>query len=151
MDRSPLSTRKSIGKAMELAQGVDRPWNDDSARDRPEHGRFVHKGTDLPHQQTLADSCICRPAGGNGAPSPGQTTRGGPPRRQLRPLSQGDPDWTYTPWNATGPVQIGRKLSLGIYGEFTNGTISDVRVYPTVLPPADASASGDLPKVAQLD
>ncbi|MFE3853768.1 LamG domain-containing protein [Streptomyces griseorubiginosus] len=63
----------------------------------------------------------------------------------------GTRDWTYTPWNATGPVQIGRKLSLGIYGEFTNGTISDVRVYPTVLPPADASASGDLPKVAQLD
>lgn len=60
-------------------------------------------------------------------------------------------DWTYTPWNATGPLQLGRKLSSGSYGEFTNGAISDVRVYPTALPPADAAASGDLPKVAQLD
>ncbi|MFE2215092.1 LamG domain-containing protein [Streptomyces canus] len=60
-------------------------------------------------------------------------------------------DWTYTPWNATGPVQMGRKLSSGAYGEFTNGAISDVRIYPTALPPADASAGGDLPKVAQLD
>ncbi|WP_162637310.1 LamG domain-containing protein [Streptomyces griseorubiginosus] len=63
----------------------------------------------------------------------------------------GTRDWTYTPWNATGPVQIGRKLSSSTYGEFTNGTISDVRVYPTALPPADASADSDLPKVAQLD
>ncbi|MEV6531075.1 LamG domain-containing protein [Streptomyces sp. NPDC051639] len=60
-------------------------------------------------------------------------------------------DWTYTPWNATGPVQIGRKLASGTYGEFSNGAISNIRIYPTALPPADASADGDLPKVAQLD
>ncbi|MCF3135572.1 LamG domain-containing protein [Streptomyces olivochromogenes] len=60
-------------------------------------------------------------------------------------------DWTYTPWNATGPLQIGRKLSSGTYGEYTNGAISDVRVYPFALPPADAAAGSDLPKVAQLD
>ncbi|MCX4580817.1 LamG domain-containing protein [Streptomyces sp. NBC_01571] len=60
-------------------------------------------------------------------------------------------DWTYTPWNATGPVQIGRKLASGTYGEFSNGAISNVRIFPTALPPADASADGDLPKVAQLD
>jgi hypothetical protein len=48
-------------------------------------------------------------------------------------------------------VQFGRKLSSGTYGEFTNGAISNVRVYPTALPPADASVGGDLPKVAQLD
>lgn len=63
----------------------------------------------------------------------------------------GTRDWTYTPWNATGPVQIGRKLSSSTYGEFTNGAISDIRIYPTALPPADASTDSDLPKVAQLD
>ncbi|MFJ6833569.1 LamG domain-containing protein [Streptomyces sp. NPDC091209] len=60
-------------------------------------------------------------------------------------------DWTYTPWNAAGPLQIGRKLSSGTYGEYTNGAISNVRIYPTALPPADAAAGGDLPKVTQLD
>lgn len=63
----------------------------------------------------------------------------------------GTRDWTYTPWNATGPVQIGRKLSSGAYGEYTNASLSDIRVYPTALPPADAAANGDTPKVAQLD
>lgn len=60
-------------------------------------------------------------------------------------------DWTYTPWNATGPLQLGRKLSSGTYGEYTNGAISDIRLYPMALPAADASAGGDLPKVTQLD
>ncbi|WP_425245084.1 LamG domain-containing protein [Streptomyces sp. NEAU-NA10] len=63
----------------------------------------------------------------------------------------GTRDWTYTPWNATGPVQIGRKLASGAYGEYANATISGVRVYPTALPPADAAATGDSPKVVQLD
>ena len=63
----------------------------------------------------------------------------------------GSRDWTYTPWNATGPVQIGRKLSSGVYGEFANAAISGIRIYPTALPPADASATGDTPKVTQLD
>ncbi len=60
-------------------------------------------------------------------------------------------DWTYTPWNATGPLQIGRKLSSSAYGEYANAAISNIRIYPTALPPADASATGDSPKVAQLD
>ncbi|MEV0179157.1 LamG domain-containing protein [Streptomyces sp. NPDC050625] len=60
-------------------------------------------------------------------------------------------DWTYTPWNATGPVQIGRKLSSGTYGEYANAAISNIRVYPTALPPADAATTGDNPKVVQLD
>ncbi|MGW3266262.1 LamG domain-containing protein [Streptomyces sp. NPDC001056] len=42
----------------------------------------------------------------------------------------GTQDWTYTPWNATGPVRIGRKLASGTYGEFTNGAVSDIRIYP---------------------
>ncbi|MHB9862026.1 hypothetical protein [Streptomyces sp. YIM S03343] len=60
-------------------------------------------------------------------------------------------DWTYTPWNATGPVQIGRKLSSGTYGEYANAAISNIRVYPTALPAADAAATGDVPKAVQLD
>ncbi|MEV1069465.1 LamG domain-containing protein [Streptomyces sp. NPDC050263] len=63
----------------------------------------------------------------------------------------GTRDWTYTPWNATGPLQIGRKQASGAYGEYTNGAVSGVRLYPAALPPADASASGDVPKVTQLD
>ncbi|MFJ4481840.1 LamG domain-containing protein [Streptomyces longwoodensis] len=63
----------------------------------------------------------------------------------------GTRDWTYAPWNATGPVQIGRKLSSGAYGEYANAAISNIRVYPTALPPADAAATGDNPKVVQLD
>ncbi|WP_037672139.1 LamG domain-containing protein [Streptomyces griseus] len=59
--------------------------------------------------------------------------------------------WTYTPWNATGPLQVGRKLSSGTYGEYTNASLSDIRVYPTALPPADAAAGGDFPKTVQLD
>ncbi|MFD9002114.1 LamG domain-containing protein [Streptomyces sp. NPDC059582] len=62
----------------------------------------------------------------------------------------GSRDWTYTPWNATGPLQIGRKLSSGAYGEYANASVSGIRVYPTALPPADASATGDVPKVTQL-
>lgn len=34
----------------------------------------------------------------------------------------GTRDWTDTPWNATGPVQIGRKLSSGTYGEYANAS-----------------------------
>ncbi|MGW0771755.1 LamG domain-containing protein [Streptomyces sp. NPDC002676] len=60
-------------------------------------------------------------------------------------------DWTYTPWPATGPIQIGRKLTSGIYGEYANAAISNVRIYPTALPPADAAAAGDNPQVVQLD
>ncbi|WP_037625585.1 LamG domain-containing protein [Streptomyces aureus] len=60
-------------------------------------------------------------------------------------------DWTYSPWNATGPLQLGRKLASGTYGEYTNGAISNVRIYPYALPPADAASADDLPKVAQLD
>lgn len=63
----------------------------------------------------------------------------------------GTQDWTYTPWNATGPLQIGRTVSGGGYIEYANASISNVRIYPTALPPADASATGDTPKAVQLD
>ncbi|MFF4121422.1 LamG domain-containing protein [Streptomyces sp. NPDC001714] len=60
-------------------------------------------------------------------------------------------DWTYTPWNATGSLQIGRKLSSGAYGEYANAGISDIHIYNTALPPADAAAPGDNPAISQLD
>ncbi|MGW7544742.1 LamG-like jellyroll fold domain-containing protein [Streptomyces sp. NPDC054770] len=60
-------------------------------------------------------------------------------------------DWTYTPWNATGSLQIGRKLSSGAYGEYANAGISDIHIYNTALPPADAAATGDNPAISQLD
>jgi hypothetical protein len=40
-----------------------------------------------------------------------------------------------TPWNATGPVQIGRRLYEGSYGEYANAQISDVQTYDTALSP----------------
>jgi hypothetical protein len=51
-------------------------------------------------------------------------------------------DYTGTNWNAAGPVQFGRRLFQGAYGEYANGRLSDVRLCPTALPPADATAPG---------
>ncbi|MER5432852.1 ricin-type beta-trefoil lectin domain protein [Streptomyces sp. NPDC002588] len=56
-----------------------------------------------------------------------------------------------TPWNATGPVQLGRRLSAGTYGEYANATLSDVRLYPVALPPADAAAPGGSATLTQLN
>ncbi|WP_405584980.1 LamG domain-containing protein [Streptomyces sp. NBC_01190] len=63
----------------------------------------------------------------------------------------GSHDYTGGVWNAAGPLQIGRRLYQGSYGEYANGEISDVRTYPTALPPADAAAVGDIPAAVQLD
>lgn len=48
--------------------------------------------------------------------------------------------FTATPWNATGSIQIGRSLAQGSYGQYANARISDIHLYDTALPPADASA-----------
>ncbi|MFE4992370.1 LamG-like jellyroll fold domain-containing protein [Streptomyces mirabilis] len=58
--------------------------------------------------------------------------------------------YTGTAWNAAGPVQLGRRLFQGAYGEYANGRLSDVRLYPTALPPADATAPGDTVVVIQM-
>ncbi|MCX4608865.1 LamG-like jellyroll fold domain-containing protein [Streptomyces mirabilis] len=42
--------------------------------------------------------------------------------------------YTGTDWNAVGPVQFGRRLYQGAYGEYADGRLSDVRLYPTALP-----------------
>jgi hypothetical protein len=56
-----------------------------------------------------------------------------------------------TSWNAAGPVQIGRRLFQGTYAEYANAEVSDIHIYNTALPPADAAATGDNPAVSQLD
>ncbi|MFI2764792.1 ricin-type beta-trefoil lectin domain protein [Streptomyces echinatus] len=58
--------------------------------------------------------------------------------------------YTGTTWNASGPVQFGRRLSQGTYGEYANGRLSDVRLYATPLPPADAAAPGGTITLPQL-
>ncbi|MGC0400163.1 hypothetical protein RKD27_002807 [Streptomyces sp. SAI-126] len=55
-----------------------------------------------------------------------------------------------TTWNAAGPVQFGRRLFQGAYGEYANGRLSDVRLYAVPLPPADAAAPGGNPALTQL-
>ncbi|MFD7083921.1 ricin-type beta-trefoil lectin domain protein [Streptomyces sp. NPDC059918] len=59
--------------------------------------------------------------------------------------------YTGTHWNAAGPVQIGRRIGGGPYGEYANGAVSDVRLYPVALPPSNAAATADLPTITQLD
>ncbi|WP_328509765.1 LamG domain-containing protein [Streptomyces mirabilis] len=59
--------------------------------------------------------------------------------------------FTGTDWNAVGPVQFGRRLYQGAYGEYADGRLSDVRLYPTALPPADAAAPGGNATLTQLD
>lgn len=54
-------------------------------------------------------------------------------------------------WNADGNVQIGRRLYQGVYGEYANGSVSDIRIYPTALPAANAAVTGEVSRVTQLD
>ncbi|GHG37040.1 LamG domain-containing protein [Streptomyces zaomyceticus] len=53
-------------------------------------------------------------------------------------------------WNADSAVQIGRKVYNGVYGEYANGAVGDIRVYPTALPPANAAATAELPGINQM-
>ncbi|MCY0934721.1 LamG-like jellyroll fold domain-containing protein [Streptomyces sp. H34-S4] len=51
------------------------------------------------------------------------------------------------PWEATGPLQIGRRKAAGSYGEYHKGALSDVQVYGEALTAAQVSAvkGGTLP------
>ncbi|MEU6280835.1 LamG-like jellyroll fold domain-containing protein [Streptomyces sp. NPDC047028] len=59
-------------------------------------------------------------------------------------------DYTGTTWNAAGNVQIGRRLYQSSYGEYTDGELSDIRLYDTALPAADAAATNDLPQAVRM-
>ncbi|MET8131358.1 LamG-like jellyroll fold domain-containing protein [Streptomyces sp. NPDC005251] len=52
-----------------------------------------------------------------------------------------------TPWNGTSTFDIARKLSAGTWGEYANGSVSDVQVYSDVLSSTQASSlyGGTLP------
>ncbi|MFG3046718.1 LamG-like jellyroll fold domain-containing protein [Streptomyces sp. NPDC048241] len=52
-----------------------------------------------------------------------------------------------SPWEATGPLQIGRRLYNGTYGENAQGSIADVQVYGDALTASQVSAlaGGTLP------
>lgn len=53
--------------------------------------------------------------------------------------------------HAAGPLQIGRRLYGGSYGEYVNGWISDVETFGEALTPAGVSAlDGDIPVPTQL-
>lgn len=49
-----------------------------------------------------------------------------------------------TTWNATGPLQIGRKLSLDGYTGNFKGSIADVKVYDRVVPEAEGEHLGGI-------
>ncbi|MFE1322093.1 LamG-like jellyroll fold domain-containing protein [Kitasatospora phosalacinea] len=48
--------------------------------------------------------------------------------------------YTGTTWNATGPLQIGRRLYQSAYGEYLAGSVSDVQTHNTALSPTSISA-----------
>ena len=62
----------------------------------------------------------------------------------------GSAAYTGTTWNASGPLQIGRRLGAGTYGEYANAQLSDIHIYNTALTPADATATGDNPPITAL-
>jgi large repetitive protein len=45
-----------------------------------------------------------------------------------------------TPWNATGPLQIGRRLNGGAYGEYLTGSVANVQVYNRALSGSEVAA-----------
>ncbi|WP_244313337.1 LamG-like jellyroll fold domain-containing protein [Streptomyces zinciresistens] len=47
-----------------------------------------------------------------------------------------------TVWNATGALQIGRKISLGGYTNNLKGSVADVKIYNRVVPPAEGQELG---------
>lgn len=49
-----------------------------------------------------------------------------------------------TKWNATGGVQIGRKLALDGYTSHFKGSVADVKVYDRVVPEAEGEALGGI-------
>jgi len=56
-----------------------------------------------------------------------------------------------TVWNATGPLQIGRRIAQGTYGEYTAGKVADVQLFTEALTPGGVASLGrNRPVPAQL-
>jgi hypothetical protein len=49
-----------------------------------------------------------------------------------------------TKWNATGAVQIGRKLSLDGYTNYLKGSVADVKLHDRVIPPVEGEELGGI-------
>ncbi|SHN14541.1 LamG domain-containing protein [Actinacidiphila paucisporea] len=56
-------------------------------------------------------------------------------------------DYAGTDWNATGPLQIGRRLYQGTYGEYANANISDIELRSLALSPEEVAALGTQPPI----
>ncbi|MFC3346859.1 LamG-like jellyroll fold domain-containing protein [Streptomyces echinoruber] len=50
----------------------------------------------------------------------------------------------HTRWNATGAVQVGRKLSLGGYTTPLKGSVADVKIHDRVIPPTEGQELGGI-------
>ncbi|THA22997.1 Teneurin-1 [Streptomyces sp. A1277] len=68
-------------------------------------------------------------------------------RLYVNGVLSGTPAAFTTPWDATGAVQIGRRLYDGAYGENTNGSLSDIQIYGEALTATQVAAvkGGTLP------
>ncbi|KOV50719.1 laminin G [Streptomyces sp. AS58] len=55
-----------------------------------------------------------------------------------------DVEARHTAWNATGAVQIGRKLSLDGYTNFLNGSVADVKLHDRVIPEVEGQDLGGI-------
>ncbi|MER6401197.1 LamG-like jellyroll fold domain-containing protein [Kitasatospora sp. NPDC001603] len=63
----------------------------------------------------------------------------------------GTAEYAGTVWNATGPLQLGRRLYMGAYGEYAAGQIADVQLFPEALTPIGVSSlDGRRPVPTQL-
>ncbi|WP_078912475.1 LamG-like jellyroll fold domain-containing protein [Streptomyces sp. NRRL S-646] len=47
-----------------------------------------------------------------------------------------------TLWNATGPLQIGRRIFQGAYGEYAAGKVADVQLFTEALTPGGVASLG---------
>ncbi|MEU2155708.1 LamG-like jellyroll fold domain-containing protein [Streptomyces sp. NPDC019396] len=107
------------------------------------------------HATDTMNPVIARASSGTAAVSTGTWTHltgvydkeAGQVRLYVNGAASGTPAAFTTPWAATGPLQIGRRLANGVYAENVNGSIADVQVYGEALSGSQASAvyGGTLP------
>ncbi|MFJ3791003.1 LamG-like jellyroll fold domain-containing protein [Kitasatospora sp. NPDC090091] len=63
----------------------------------------------------------------------------------------GTAEYAGTVWNATGPLELGRRLYKGTYGEYAAGQVADVQLFPEALTPIGvASLDGKRPVPTRL-
>ncbi|MEU5599881.1 LamG-like jellyroll fold domain-containing protein [Streptomyces sp. NPDC020298] len=75
--------------------------------------------------------------------------------QQLRLYVNGDlaatASYEGTVWNANGPLQIGRRIAEGRYGEYASGKVADVQLFTEALTPGGvASLDRNRPVPTQL-